>query len=213
MITRRKKIFSFLVMSLLLLGVAVGFYARRQDVTEQMQFLPDSLVFRSAGGTETSYLVFQTNGTYSLILRMHMGTWEFDHGSWSQSEPGEMTLTSHARTNFVSHVRALKYKSKVTLVSPDHNLIRIRASSIQEVQRKYDDTETGKTPWGLFVQINAERAIEEAGSPQPFIFYPELNKPRHHVFELQKGSPLTPNHASEATSAPAQSAAPSSPQD
>lgn len=174
--------------------------------------MPGSLVFRSAGGTETSYLVFQTNGTYSLILRMHLGTWEFDHGIWSQSESGEMTLTSHARTNFVSHVSALRYKSQVTLVSPDHNLIRIRASSIQEVQRKFDEAESGKTPWGLFVQINAKRATKEASSPQPFIFYPELNKPRHHAIELQEGSPLTPNHASEATSVPAQSAAPSSPQ-
>lgn len=149
------------------------------------------------GGTETMYFIFETNSTYSLLTRMHMGTMEFDHGTWEQNEAGEMTLTSLEKTNTISHVSALRYKSHVALYSPDQNFIKIYAATADALKSALDKTTAEEAPLHVFIQVNAERAAKEASTPQPFIFYPELNKPRAHTIELQEGSPLAPNKVPE----------------
>jgi hypothetical protein len=165
------------------------FFTKPKVPTDEIAVPPDSLVFRCEGRTETMYLIFKANYTYSLIVRMHMVTLEFEHGTWTQDESGEMTLKSQVATNTISHVTAVRYRSRVTLISQDHTFIKIYAASLADVQKQFDQ----ETCWGLFVQVNAQQAVFEAKTPQPFIFFPELNTPRTHALHLQEGSPLAPD--------------------
>lgn len=183
-------------------GIFFWGYSRKEYASNGLSVLPGTLVFRAFCGTETMYFIFQTNFTYSLLVRMHMGTWEFDHGAWVQNEVGKMTLTSQIETNKRSHISALRYKSYVALYSPDQTFVKIRAPSVNNLKAALDMMSGDIAPRYIFAQVNAEKAVEEASSPQPFIFFPVLNmlsKLRSYSVELQEGSPLTPNKAPEDT--------------
>jgi hypothetical protein len=198
----KRKTIAILCIVVVVVGAAGGWLwlqGTNRGESDGLSVPPGTLVFRAFGGTETMYFIFQTNSTYSLLARMHMGTMEYDHGTWKQNESGEMTLTSQRKMNKVSHLGALRYKSHVALYSPDQNFIKTRAASAEELKSALDKA-AGKVPFHVFTQVSAEGAAKEASTPQPFIFYPELNKPRPHSIELQKGSPLAPNKASDATS-------------
>jgi hypothetical protein len=188
--------------TIIFIAIAVGVVAgvawywtnsRGQQALEDISVPAGTIVFKAEGGTETMYLIFLKNSTYSLLARMHMGTMEFDHGAWIQNDDGMMTLTSQKKPDTIAHVTALRYKSYVALYSPDQNFIKISAASAEMLKKALDDTEEGRVPSLIFTQVNTERAMQEAGTPQPFVCYPELNKSRPNKIELHKGSPLAPN--------------------
>jgi len=197
LIHRRKMTRRFLVLggvvigSLLIFGIVFWPRANPQESTNGIP--ASSLVFRSSCPSVTMYLILHTNQTYCFVARHHVMTAESDYGKWTQDTSGEMTLESQSETNtkgntnVISHVTAVQYDSRVILISPDHKFISIAASSFEKAKKMFDYTKAGKTPRYLFVQVKPEQAAEEKNTPQPFMFYPELNMPRPHpVLQLKR---------------------------
>ena len=71
--------------------------------------------------TGATYYKFDTNGTYVMIAKEHMGVWPLDGGKWIQASNGIVTMSSTKRTadsQKIKTVIPMTYKKRVFLVWP-----------------------------------------------------------------------------------------------
>ncbi|MHC4506970.1 MAG: DUF6794 domain-containing protein [Planctomycetota bacterium] len=149
-----------------------------------------ALMFRCAGGTNTTYFVFRSNGEYVFMAREHLFSAVLEEGTWQQDKRGQLTLTpaSGSSRGKVFHMTPVAYRSCVALASPDHDLVKIWASTPEDVKKRIDDVRPGEHLRRLFVAVDVETFQGEWKTPQPFRFYPELNKrPGPHPVLRSKG--------------------------
>jgi len=56
-----------------------------------------NMYFAEFHGTDSMFLELRTNGTYDSIMRMHVGIYDWDEGTWKQAEDGNVVLVSSKR--------------------------------------------------------------------------------------------------------------------
>ncbi|HNQ89279.1 MAG TPA: hypothetical protein PKM73_11735 [Verrucomicrobiota bacterium] len=124
--------------------------------------------------TGACYWKFDTNGTYVMIAKEHMGVWPLDGGKWIQTSNGVITMTSTNQTAVSQEhdsVVAMTYRKRVFLVWPEKDY----KADVQKVCRLIDSGTNAFLVYNEFL-IPAEEFAQGTSKPYGFKFYREMNK-------------------------------------
>ena len=130
--------------------------------------------FYANSGIAATYYKYDTNGTFVLILKEHLGVRPVYGGRWVQASNGIVTMTATnlpAGEQLIETVVPMSYKQRVFLVWPGKDY----KADPERVCRGIDSGTNERAIHNEFM-ISAEEFTKGTGKPYGFKFYQEMNQ-------------------------------------